>query len=69
MSEVLEKLISDRLTLILARNSIPNHQFDFPQQRDTSEQIHRVTEVVNQATGEKYCSSDFLDVTQAFDEV
>jgi hypothetical protein len=71
MSKVFEKLLLDRLLpIITERGLIPNHQFGFRQHHFTIEQIHRVTQVVNQTTEEKmYCALAFLDNTQAFDKV
>jgi retron-type reverse transcriptase len=70
MSKVFEKLLLDRLLPIMTeRGLIPNHQFGFRKHHSTIEQIHRVTQVINQTIEEKYCASAFLDITQAFDKV
>jgi hypothetical protein len=71
MSKVFEKLLLDRLLLIITeRGLIPNHQFGFRQHHSTMEQIHSVTQVINQTIEEKkYCASAFLDIKQGFDKV
>jgi hypothetical protein len=71
MSKIFEKLLLDRLLpIITERGLIPNHQFGFRQHHSTIEQIHRVTQVINQTTEEKkYCPPAFPDITQAFDKI
>ena len=52
------------------KNIIPENQFYFRHQHDTSEQCHRIVNVVENALERKqYCSAVFLDVKQAFDRV
>lgn len=71
LSKVFEKLFVKRLKPILEnRRIIPNHQFGFRQMHATTEQIHRVVNLINNTLEEKkYCSAAFLDITQAFDKV
>jgi hypothetical protein len=71
MSKVFEKTVLKRLRPILEENRIlPDHQFGFRQKHSTTEQVHRITEIVR-GTLEKrqYCSAAFLDITQAFDKL
>jgi hypothetical protein len=71
LSKILEKLLLKRIY----RDSnlqdwIPSHQFGFRKEYSTIQQCHRITDVNNKAFEEhKYCSSVFLDVSQAFDKV
>jgi hypothetical protein len=54
MSKVFEKLLLDRLLpIITERGLISNRQFGFRQHHSTIEQIHRVTQVINQTIDEK----------------
>jgi hypothetical protein len=65
MSKIFEKAMLKRLRPILEENWIlPDHQFGFRQKHSTTEQAHWITEIKKQ-----YCSSGFLDITQAFDKV
>lgn len=49
---------------------IPSHQFGFRDQHSTIEQVHRITDIIEEALENKMiCSSIFLDVSQAFDKV
>lgn len=70
-SKVLERLILKRINTDIPNNQwIPNHQFGFRQGHSTVQQTHRITQAINQAFEEKkYCTSVFLDVSQAFDKV
>lgn len=68
ISKVLEKLLLCRINLLL--DVIPDHQFGFRHQHSTLQQCHRVTQVINKSLEDKkYCSSVFLDISQAFDKV
>jgi hypothetical protein len=71
VSKVFEKLFLKRLEpLINSNNLIPNHQFGFRRQHSTIEQVHRIVNVITQVfESKKFCSSVFLDVSQAFDKV
>lgn len=71
LSKVLESLFIKRLMPIIEENKlIPNHQFGFRKNHGTIEQIHRLVETINSAFESKqYCTSAFLDISQAFDKV
>ena len=71
MSKLFEKLLIKRLNPIIERkNLMPNHQFGFRSKHSTIDQVHRITNVIEQTLEEKkVCSAIFLDVAQAFDKV
>lgn len=71
LSKVLESLFLTRLMPIIeSKNLIPPHQFGFRKNHGTIEQIHRLVEAINNAfETKKYCTSAFLDISQAFDKV
>lgn len=71
LSKLFEKLLLKRLKPELDKlNTIPEHQFGFRENHATTEQVHRIVEIINNAFEKKrYCSAAFLDVTQAFDKV
>jgi len=47
-----------------------DHQFGFRQKHATIEQVHRVTNAITEALeNHKYCTAEFLDISQAFDKV
>jgi hypothetical protein len=71
MSKLFEKLLLKRLKPIIEeRNLIPDHQFGFRHQHSTIDQVHRITNIIEQSLDEKKaCSTIFLDVAQAFDKV
>lgn len=71
ISKVFESLFLKRLMPIIEENNlIPNHQFGFRKNHGTTEQIHRLVETINSAFESKqYCTSAFLDISQAFDKV
>lgn len=60
-----------RLQIIIEeRTLIPSHQFGFRQKHSTIEQVHRITNSIENALEDKMvCSGIFLDVAQAFDKV
>lgn len=70
-SKLFEKMLLSKILPILEANkTIPNHQFGFRQQHGTTEQVHRVYNIIRDAFEKKrYCSAAFLDITQAFDKV
>ena len=70
-SKLFEKLLIKRLKPINERkNLIPNHQFGFRSKLSTIDQVHRITNIAENALEEKkVCSAVFLDVVQAFDKV
>jgi len=62
LSTLFEKLLLKRLKPIEARQHIPEHQFGFWNKHSTIEQVHRVTNVINNALEEKkYCCEAFID--------
>lgn len=71
LSKLLEKLFLSRLNPIIAeKNLIPDHQFGFRNSHSTIDQIHRITNTIEQSfEDKKICSAVFLDVSQAFDKV
>ena len=71
LSKVLEKLLLKRLNPVLeAQSLIPKHQFGFRNRHATTEQVHRVVNTINKALeAKRYCSTVFLDISQAFDKV
>jgi len=70
MSKLFEKLLIKRLKPVIERKTlIPSHQFGFRSKHSTIDQVHRITNIVENALEEKVCSAVFLDVAQAFDKV
>jgi hypothetical protein len=71
MSKLLEKLLIKRLKPTIERkNLIPNNRFAFQSKLSTTDQVHRITNIIEHAPEEKKdCSAIFLDVVQAFDKV
>jgi hypothetical protein len=71
ISKLFEKLLLKRLKPIIEdRNLIPDHQFGFRQRHSTIDQVHRITNIIENALeNKKICASIFLDVAQAFDKV
>jgi hypothetical protein len=71
MSELFKKLLIKRLKPIIERKHlIPNHQFGFRSKHSTIDQVHRITNIIeNKLEEKKICSAVFLDVAQAFDRV
>ena len=71
MSKLFEKLLIKRLKPITERkNLIPNHQFGFRSKHSTIDQVHRITNIIENALEEKkICFAIFLDVAQVFDKV
>jgi hypothetical protein len=71
LSKLFEELFLKRLKPIIeARQLIPEYQFGFRNKYSTTEQVHRVINVINKALEvKKYCCGAFLDVAQAFDKV
>lgn len=71
MSKLFEKLLLKRIKPIIEdRKLIPPHQFGFREKHSTVQQVHRITNVIEEALeNRKVCSSIFLDVAQAFDKV
>ena len=71
ISKIFERLLLNRLEpLIKSSSVIPNHQFGFRKGHSTIDQIHRITnEIENALETKQICSAVFLDVAQAFDKV
>jgi hypothetical protein len=71
ISKLFEKLLLKRLKPIIEEKKlIPDHQFGFRQMHSTIDQVHRISDVIEQALEDKkICSAVFLDVAQAFDKV
>ena len=67
LSKVFEKLLLKLLNPVIHEtNVVPDHQFGFRKKHSTTEQVHRIVNIIRQTLEEKkYCSSVFLDVKQA----
>jgi len=70
-SKILEKIILKRIyPIILDKKILPNSQFDFRNKHSSFHQIHRIVDTIASSLEQKqFCSSAFLDVSQAFDRV
>lgn len=67
ISKIFEKLLIKRLKPLI---KIPDFQFGFRNNHSTIEQIHRLTNLIeNTFENQEYCEAAFLDVSQAFDKV
>jgi hypothetical protein len=71
VSKLFEKLLLKRLLQLVEHNKlIPTHQFGFRRRHSTIEQTHRIVHRINENFEHKaYCSTAFLDISQAFDKV
>jgi len=71
LSKLFEKLFLTRIKPILQETRIiPDHQFGFRQKHTTTEQVHRITNVINKAVeSNTYCTAALLDIGQGFDKV
>jgi hypothetical protein len=71
IAKLQEKLLLCRITPNFATSDrISHHQFGFRQADSTIQQCHRITHTILKALNNKdYCTSVFLDVSQAFDRV
>jgi hypothetical protein len=71
INKLFEKLILRRLNMDQKPDEwMPPHQFGFRNHHTTTQQIHRIIHKINQALEDKqYCTSVFIDVSQAFDKV
>jgi hypothetical protein len=69
-SKALAKLLLNRILPLVEDNSlISNHQFHFRQRHSPIEQTRRILQKINEALETKqYCSTAFLDISQAFDK-
>jgi hypothetical protein len=62
-------LLTQLLPLVEYNGLIPSH-LDFRQTHSTTDQTHRIIHRLNEAVEHKaYCSTAFLDISQAFDKV
>lgn len=70
-SKIFEILLLQRMIpLITNNNLIPKHQFRFRPKHATVDQVHRlVKKIHSNFEAKKYCSTAFLDISQAFDKV
>jgi hypothetical protein len=67
ITKLLEKLILRRIDPDFTSS---DHQFGFRPAHSTTQQCHRITHTILKALNNKeYCTSVFLDVSQAFDRV
>jgi len=71
LSKLFEKLLLSRINIIMENHGlIPDHQFGFRSKYATTEQIHRIIKRINNdMETSRYCSTVFLDVSQAFDKI
>ncbi|PNF38784.1 RNA-directed DNA polymerase from mobile element jockey [Cryptotermes secundus] len=71
INKLFEKLLLRRLNMDLKPDEwMPPHQFGFRNHHSTIQQTHRIIHKINQALEDKqYCTSIFIDVSQAFDKV
>jgi hypothetical protein len=61
-----------RLKIIIERKKdmVLMHQFGFREKHSTTEQVHRLMDVIENTLEEKkVCATIFLDVKQAFDKI
>lgn len=69
MGKLLEKILLNRMRKYLSE-VIPLHQFGFREKHGTIEQIHRITDTISRTLEcKQYCSTVFLDISQAYDRV
>ncbi|KAL4096831.1 hypothetical protein QTP88_021714 [Uroleucon formosanum] len=70
-SKICEKLILKRLSShVILNNVLPHSQFGFRCKHSTIHQVHRVVDAISSSLEKKqYCTSVFLDISQAFDRV
>jgi len=71
ITKLLEKLFLSRIyPNFTTSHWIPHHQFAFCSAHSTIQQCHYITHAIVKASNDKeYCTSVFLDVSQAFDRV
>lgn len=71
ISKVLEKLLIQKINSDPNTEEwIPDHQFGFRSNHSTIQQIHRINHEISKALEHgQYCTSAFLDISQAFDKV
>jgi hypothetical protein len=68
ISKLFEKLLLKWLKpLIESKNLISSHQFGFRDKHATTDQIHRITNIIEEVYKEKkICSAMILDIAQAW---
>ena len=71
LSKLLEKTVfKSAMPIISEKKLLPTHQFGFQRHHSTIDQIHRITDFIENTFEEKnVCSAVFPDVAQAFDKV
>lgn len=71
ISKLWERLYLKRLKpILLENNAIPNHQFGFREKHSTTQQVHRVINLIEKTLEEKgVTAAIFLDIQMAFDRV
>lgn len=71
IAKLLERLLLQRINTDPSTETwIPSHQFGFRESHSTVQQTHRISHEISKALeSKKYCTSVFLDVSQAFDKV
>lgn len=71
LSKLMEILFVQKLLKIVdEKELIPAHQFGFRKQHSTVEQVHRLVQKIHTCYEAKhYCTTAFLDISQAFDRV
>lgn len=71
ISKLWERLYLKRLKPLLIDNkAIPDHQFGFREKHSTTQQIHRVVNLIEDTLEKKrVCVAIFLDISMAFDKV
>jgi hypothetical protein len=71
VNKISEKLLLWRINTDLKPDVwMPPHQFGFRNQHSTVQQTHRIIHTIHQTLEDKqYCTSVFLDVSQAFNKV
>ena len=71
LSKVFEKLLITRILPTLQKKQVvPDHQFGFRKKHATTEQVHRIFNIIHDAQeSDQYCTAAFLDISQTFDKV
>ena len=71
ISKVLERLLANRIINdVTYTQRLPDNQFRFRHKHSTIQQMHRLCHTIYTAfEAKQYCTSAFLDVSQAFDKV
>jgi len=71
LSKVFEKLlITGILPTLQKKQVVPDHQFGFRKKHATTEQVHRIFNIIHDAQeSDQYCTAAFLYISQSFDKV